>query len=148
MAYWKSQAFGHLNRLIFSRHQALRSRNDGNTGFCGQIPSSMFKSKRFDALRRRTCKDNPCSGGSSSKVGILRQESVSGDDRIGIISFRDVYDLVSVVLLAWRSISGSSDRTHRCMLLTDGPRGEQLDLRDGHVLKQHQVLCRLRPFEC
>lgn len=136
MAYWKSQAFGYLNRLIFSCYQALRTRNDGDTGLGGQIPSSMFKSECFNALRRGTCEDNPRSGGSSSKVGILRQESVSGDDRIDIISFRDVYDLVSVVLLArWWSNSGrgSSDRTHRCMLLTDDQRGEQPDLRDGHV---------------
>lgn len=60
----------------------------------------MFKPERFDALRRGTCKGNARSGGSSCEVGILRQESISGDDRINIVSFRDVYDLVSVVLLA------------------------------------------------
>lgn len=135
--YGKPQAFGYLNRLIFSSYQALRTRDDGNSGLRGQIPSSMFKSECFDALRRRTRKDNPRSGGSSRKVGILRQESVSRNDRVDIVSFRDVYYLISIALLTrvvlnW-STSGSSDHTHRCMLLMDGPRGEQLDLRDGHV---------------
>lgn len=89
---------------MFSRHQALRTRNDGNPRLFGQVPSSMLKSECFNALWRGTCEDNPRSGGSSGKVGILRQETVSGDDSVNIVSLRDVYDLISIALLArWRT---------------------------------------------
>lgn len=57
----------------------------------------MFKPKSFDTLRRRTGEYNACLRGSSRKVGILRQESVSGYDGVDIVPFRNVYNLVSVL---------------------------------------------------
>lgn len=95
--YRKAQALGNGYSFIFACNQALRTRNNGDTGFCSQLSCSVFEPECFNALWGWTNEDQASAGDVSCEIGVLRQEPISRYDSIRVPFLCNFNNLVSAL---------------------------------------------------
>ena len=73
---------GEGHDLLGARHRVGRARHQRRTGTLGDVPGGDLVTQVTDGLRRRADPDQPGVEHGLREVGVLRQETVSGVDRV------------------------------------------------------------------